>query len=178
MTTQLNTELSATLTQAQLKEQLDYDEKTGIFTRKNTNRVLGYTRQIYVNGVEYLSHSLAWLYVHGVLPPNFVRHIDSNVENNAISNLELCDKRQIVERKMKKPLKNNKFGLLGVCQFKDRFKSTLTRKGKTYHLGYFNTPLEAHNKYLEKLAEVDGKEYDPLTEEAYAKILEQTTEAS
>ena len=90
------------LTQERLKELLYYDEKTGVFTRKTTvGRYLagsvsgakqnkGYI-QITVDGANYLSHRLAWLYVYGNFPINQIDHINRIKIDNRIKNLRDVD---------------------------------------------------------------------------------------
>lgn len=73
------------LTAEQLRDVLNYDPETGLFTWRKMSRrhwLLGtiagaqhsggYVR-IYVNGREYYGHRLAWLYVHGVWPPHLLQ---------------------------------------------------------------------------------------------------------
>ncbi|WP_054442372.1 HNH endonuclease signature motif containing protein, partial [Enterobacter cloacae] len=86
------------INQSTLKELLSYDEKTGVFTwiKKRQNVVvgrvaghidrLGYER-ITISGKIYLSHRLAWLYVHGYLPEKEIDHINRIRNDNRIANL-------------------------------------------------------------------------------------------
>lgn len=86
------------LTQIQLKEVLNYDESTGIFTWKvlsshtrigdaaGTMMTTGYV-EIKLDGVRYLAHRLAWFYVHGEFPKGKLDHKDERRANNRILNL-------------------------------------------------------------------------------------------
>ena len=82
-----------------MKDLLNYDPDTGDFTWKvsTSNRVRvgqvagtlrhdGYIR-IKVNGKLYLAHRLAWFFVYGVWPVEFLDHIDQDKSNNRINNL-------------------------------------------------------------------------------------------
>lgn len=88
------------ISQEQLKEELNYDRNTGVFTRAKANNrrfkvgeEVGYTVDGYkmskVLGKSYMLHRLAWLYEYGVLPTEQIDHIDHDRTNNRISNLRL-----------------------------------------------------------------------------------------
>src|SRR5215475_15293516 len=95
--------LKPQLTQARLKEVLDYDPDTGVFRWKQRsaqgvriNDVAGsihrtegkhrdYVR-INVDAKHYLGHHLAWLWAYGRFPKE-IDHIDRDGTNNRLSNL-------------------------------------------------------------------------------------------
>lgn len=86
--------------QAELKAVLHYDAPTGVFrwrhSRRNNIRPWsvagvptkrqGYL-QIVVNRKAYLAHRLAWLYVHGSMPPDHIDHVNGDKADNRIENL-------------------------------------------------------------------------------------------
>lgn len=86
------------LTAARLRELLDYDPVTGIFTWKTSFRGTaagsvagcvesrGY-RRIRVVGRRYRASHLAWLYVHGEWPPDQLDHKDNIRDHDWIDNL-------------------------------------------------------------------------------------------
>jgi hypothetical protein len=88
----------AVLTQARLKEALEYFPETGEFVRRASSggklagtraggKVGGGYVLISVDGMQYLAHRLAWLYMRGSLPDHEVDHRDTDRSNNRWTNL-------------------------------------------------------------------------------------------
>jgi hypothetical protein len=93
------------ITQQELKEILNYDKDTGIFTWKiaisnrvyvgkevSSKRNTGYI-SIGIKNKDYLVHRLAWLYVYGYLP-NYIDHVNNIRADNRIENLREVTKTQ------------------------------------------------------------------------------------
>ena len=113
------------MTQIKLKEFVDYDPGNGVFTRKQlkvkcqvqpgdiigTPDGLGYLRSS-IDGKKYKLHRLAWLYVYGYFPENFIDHINRNRSDNRIENLREVS-RQCNVRNCGN-LKTNTSGIKGV----------------------------------------------------------------
>lgn len=151
---------NSTLTAERLREVLDYDPETGVFTRlvwtSNCVRVGdavrgcpdgdGYLR-IRVDKASYQSHRLAWLWVHGEWPVYQIDHINGVKHDNRLINLR--DVTQSVNtQNLKRARANNASSLLGVAPDYHRWKSQITADGVTFHLGTFDTPEEAHRAYI------------------------------
>lgn len=146
------------LTYEQVAEKLDYHEKTGIFTRNSGVRkgmeagslhYEGYIK-IYLFGHYVSAHRLAWLFVHKEMPIMSIDHINGNKSDNRICNLRLATGRQNSENRVG-PSKANTTGFLGVTRTKcnKRFVAQISVAGKTKHIGTFDTPQIAYEKYLE-----------------------------
>src|SRR5690606_33911522 len=109
------------LTQARLKQLLDYDPTTGIFTRRVSRggmkkgsvagftSVKGYT-VIGVDGKLYSAHRLAWLYVYGVMPRE-IDHRNRVKTDNSILNLREASRAMNNQNKVVGQ-KNSRSGLL------------------------------------------------------------------
>ena len=92
--------------QERLKELLNYDPDTGVFTWKVKRHGVtsgseagciekyGY-RYIKVDGAQYFAHRLAWMYVHGVDPAELqIDHVNQVKDDNKMSNLRLATHQQ------------------------------------------------------------------------------------
>lgn len=153
------------ITQQELKELLHYNPDTGVFTWikdrgsvKCKNRIAGCD-----NGIGYLVitvtlqgkrksyklHRLAWLYIYGEWPKNFIDHINHNTIDNRISNLRDVSFSGNSQNR-NKPSKTNSTGYLGVSNYTDgKFKSQIILNYEYIFLGVFDTAIEAHKAYLQ-----------------------------
>jgi hypothetical protein len=152
------------LNQEYLKSILNYNENTGKFTWVKNGKNAGYIQKNgYVrfnfNNKHYRGHKLAWLYVNGELPDQHIDHIDGNPNNNAISNLRLCNRNQNMQNR--KINKNNKLGIKGVCWNKkiEKYHVQIGLNEKVKHIGYFDNlefaelvSIEVRNKYHKEFA--------------------------
>lgn len=151
-----------TLTQERLKELLHYDPDTGVFlwaTRPARSKVVVGSIAgcksgndylvIQVDGRLYLSHRLAWLYVHGLFPDLDVDHMDGVRSNNRIANLRLASKKANAHN-VRRAHADSTSGILGVWKNKGRNKWTSAIKfdGKIHRIGSFETSKEAQEAYL------------------------------
>jgi hypothetical protein len=141
------------LTQARLRELLDYNPESGEFTwrvsranttvggRAGTIDMHGYW-VIGVDGKGYKAHRLAFLYVHGYLPKE-IDHVDRNSANYRIANLRPASRRQNLANCRRK----KKSGFKGVHPCGNRWQARIRRNGIYEHLGVFATAQEAHAEY-------------------------------
>lgn len=141
----------------ELKEFLDYNPDTGIFTWiKKLNRRIkvgqvagrahgnGYIR-IRFKGIDYFAHRLAYYMYHGVDPlENLVDHKYGDGSNNEIKNLRLATTPQNGSNRVNLN-SNNTSGVIGVCWHK-RFKKWQAQiiVNKVYkYLGSFTNKEDA-----------------------------------
>lgn len=155
------------LTQSRLKELLHYNPETGVFTwhpnkkgewpKSHAGKIAGCERTerdytcilVRVDYRLYRAHQLAWLYMHGDFPEGGIDHKDGDATNNRISNLRPATQ-AINMQNLRGARKDNKLGLLGVCQRKDgKYIAQISKSKKNYFLGVFDCPKEAHAVYLE-----------------------------
>jgi hypothetical protein len=142
------------ITQAKLKELLDYDPETGVFTwkvcrgGKQIGRIAGsghHSGYIYImlNEKDYGAHRLAWLYIHGYLPTHEIDHANGVRDDNRIANLRLATRAEQMQNKQ--VYKNSSTKLPGVNFHKasGKYAARLTVGGIDYWLGVFDTKEEA-----------------------------------
>lgn len=149
------------LTQSRLRELLDYDQKTGVFTRltKTGPRWLpgqpaqmrvstnGY-HQVFIEGKRYAAHRLVWLYTYGAWPVSYLDHINGRRADNRINNLrEVTPSENSQNRRSSRH--DSTSGLLGVSPRPDGSWRARINVGPTrVSLGNFPTAQLAHAAYL------------------------------
>lgn len=101
-----------------------------------------------IDGSGYQRHRLIW-YIHTGTQPNKLDHIRGVEHGDSMSNLQVTDASRN-EWKQKKP-RNNSSGYVGVAWSRKvgMWQSMIMRHGKSYWLGYFDDPKDAHEAYLE-----------------------------
>jgi hypothetical protein len=141
------------LTQERLKEVLDYDPGTGVFRWRATGsgrkakvgselNGRGYL-QVRVAGKRYYAHRLAWLYVYGAWPREYIDHINRDTADNRIANLREATPAE--NQQNRDTNKNNTSGYLGVSWRKDcsRWAAKIMVDGKHHRLGLFKDLADA-----------------------------------
>lgn len=135
-----------------LKELLDYNPKTGIFTWKQSKyqpyrigTVAGCKNKsgyIVINiGKLYYAHRLAWLYVYEYWPESIIDHINMIKNDNRIENLRCVTISQNAQNRKTQ-------GFTKPKQTK-KWSSSITVNRVRKHIGYFDTPELAHQAYIE-----------------------------
>lgn len=150
-----------------VRELLDYNVDTGVFTRRvncsNTKAGAiagsvhkdGYL-QIAIDGRRYLSHRLAWLYVHGRWPCFEIDHINGIRTDNRIVNLRDVPK-AVNQQNLKAAPRGKASGApLGVTWYRKsrKWRAQIAVDGKQMHIGYFDTVSDAHEAYLQRKRQV------------------------
>ena len=139
------------LTAEYVRNILDYNPETGDFiwkinkgSRAKKEMVAGTIRDGYIiigiNNKEYGAHRLAWLYMAGNWPKEYIDHINGIRGDNKWCNLRETSASQNLRNRPK--AKNNKSGHKGVfwCKNTKKWKAILS-------LGSFNTKEEAAKVY-------------------------------
>ena len=150
------------ITLTQLRAILHYDPETGIFTwRVKTCRkvvagaVAGYMKPegytvIRINKISYRASRLAWFYVTGEQPLYDIDHIDGNPRNNIFTNLRDVTTAGNIQNQKRAHSRNKTGGFLGVSKLKSskRWRARICTNGVQTVIGWFDTPEEAHQAYL------------------------------
>ena len=138
------------ITQTRLKELLDYDPETGVFTWREYRQsstgagdIAGTTQHagyilISIDNRRYYGHRLAHLWMEGYFPEYCIDHVNRNPSDNRWENL-----REVSHgcnmRNMKIP-KNNTSGVKGVtwCKKKGKWQAQVTVDYKCVYLGRYD----------------------------------------
>ena len=145
----------AALSQERLKECLQYDSDTGVFTwlvnpcrNLRVGSVAGTVRHdgyvvIMIDRKLYLAHRLSWLYVHGTLPPDMLDHVNRDPTDNRLSNLRLATRSENAQNQSMRS--DNTSGHVGVRWHKrnQKWMAHIGLKQKHIHLGSFTDLSEA-----------------------------------
>jgi len=146
--------MAGELTQEQLKEQVQYDPTSGVFTWRaarsgvphrsiaGSPNNLGYIK-ITILRKHYYAHRLAWFYMTGEWPPHSIDHINQNPSDNRWINLRAAthseNHRNVSLRS------DSTSGIKGVSLHKEtgKWRAHIKINGKAKHLGLFHTIEEA-----------------------------------
>jgi hypothetical protein len=160
--------LDMTLSHERLKEVLDYNPETGVFTcrirrgkaapRKQAgcaDKKWGY-RLICVDYKLYRSARLAWLWMTGEWPTHFIDHVNRDKLDDRWANLrEATPSQNMMNRTNKKRLLPK-----GVTPNGKGYAARIKRSRQTICLGTYKTPEEAGQAYLNAAAVHHG-EFNP-----------------
>lgn len=160
------------LTIERLRHLLNYNQETGLFTRRVGVRgyaagsSVGHQRsdgrkQISVDWGRYLASRLAWFYTKGKWPKNEIDHINGDYSDDRICNLREATRSQnLMNTRIRS---DNTTGYKGVhwSKEKKKWKSVIHLSSGPKHLGYFDDPETAYGAYC-KMATQHFAEYARL----------------
>ena len=153
----------AILSAARLREVLNYDPETGVFTWKvrTSNRVnvgavagamlkTGYL-SICLDGKFYRAHRLAWLFVRGEWPTADIDHLNGIRTDNRFANLRDAS-RSVNQQNLRAARGSTASGMLGVYRSDKKgkpWRSCIKVDGVDRHLGNYATPEAAQAAYID-----------------------------
>ena len=149
-------------TQERLRELLEYDPESGLFTRKSgrggrsSGAAVGCKPQsdfgyviVGIDGRNYLAHCLAFIFMTGALPPDDIDHINGRKDDNRWVNLRPATRSQ--NNGNSRLRKDNTSGLKGVSfnKTRQRWVAQIGINGRQTHLGRFANRAQAHAAYVD-----------------------------
>lgn len=146
--------MNTMLSQAELKEYLDYDPNTGhltwikkankgtvLFSRAGTLNKTGY-RKVKLFGVQYLEHRLIWCWVHGYYPSQHLDHINHIRDDNRIINLREVTISENARNRRTGDTRTKERGIW-YCRRRRRYIAEIKLYGKKVYQATFEDPDEA-----------------------------------
>jgi hypothetical protein len=147
------------ITHSELLKILNYDPLTGIFTwresiarrvrpgdvagRKSGHGYWG----LHIGGRSYAAHHVAWFYMTGQWPAEYLDHINLIRSDNRFANLRPANSSQNGQNTTVS--KRNKSGLKGVRKTGSRWTAEIMVNKKAIRLGRFDSAEEASAAYIE-----------------------------
>lgn len=149
------------LTQARLKELLDYDPETGVFTWRVSPNVkispgsragtvqhrCGY-RYIGIYRRQYQEHRLAVLYTAGSWPELQVDHINGDPGDNRITNLRQCTPGENQQNRRLKSKAASGFVGVSLRSTTGKWQAAICAQGRQVYLGVFQDKSDAIAAYV------------------------------
>lgn len=152
-------------TQDELKAALDYEPATGIlrwrerpdcrpeWNTRYAGKIAGHLRAhdgyvgIMLDGVLYMAHRLAWVWVYGSIPEGLdVDH--RRGRKNRLLNLRLANSAQNNANSSARSTESRLKGAYRYCKA-GAWRGQITVHGKPIHLGVFDTAEGAHAAYMQ-----------------------------
>jgi hypothetical protein len=137
-----------------LSDKFIYDRQQGLLLDRKTLKDRSYEtkrgyRRITFEGKPYLLHRLVFFYHYGFFP-KVVDHIDGNVYNNCIENLQGCNQKVNIEKA--KIFNTNKTGFKGVSyhQAAGKYEAYFWKNYEKIYCGLHATAEEAHQARIER----------------------------
>ena len=165
------------ITAGQVRTLLHYDPDTGVFTWQprpvttphqkawNSRRAgkpagnptgHGYW-QIRIGGHSYYAHRLAWLYVHGVWPPEDIDHINDNGLDNRLANLRLATTGQNLANARLRSDSTTGYKGVSYHRASGLYHARIHKDHREISLGYHSTAEEAATAYQEAAERLHGE---------------------
>lgn len=148
------------VTAEMVRERFRYDPETGeIFHLKDIggcragelagSRMKSGYLNIGINGLRFLAHRVAWLYMTGEWPPMMIDHKDGHKHNNRWNNLRPATPTQNNQNSAGQ--KRNASGHKGVTWYpkSKKWRVLIRYDNKQRHIGLFETIEEARAAYKE-----------------------------
>lgn len=118
-------------------------------------------RYVTISGKHYRGSRVIWVYVTGEWPKVQVDHQDLDPGNDKWSNLRLATRSQNKANGGKYRRSGGETLPKGVQAVQKRrsirYRAIATKDGVREHLGYFDTPDQAHAAYLKRSKELHGE---------------------
>lgn len=157
------------VTAAFVRECLDYDAETGVFTWRERPRSHFKTDRVWkiwnsmcngkaagcrapvgyvLVGIDrrlFYAHRLAWLWTHGRWPQHNIDHINGDKGDNRLGNLREATQAENMRNTVRPS--HNTSGFKGVSRHQGKYRAVIQREGRHIFIGYFDTAEEAHAAY-------------------------------
>lgn len=123
-------------------------EQAGVISEK------GYFR-VKINRRAHMVHRIAWKMHYGKDPAGVIDHVNGQTLDNRICNLREATHSQNCANS--RAMEGKKVPLKGVARVAYGYSARIRRNGKTWNIGTFKTPEEAHAAYVEAAQIVFGE---------------------
>ena len=156
------------VTYERLRSLFVYYPATGVFVRIKKNSINTEVGEIAgtihkssgrmmlkIDGRQNNASRLAFLYMTGKSPSEFIDHVNCDILDNSWENLREATRSQNGANAMIH--KNNKVGLKGVSLCYGKYRAQIKSGGKVKYLGLYSSPEEAYLAYVNAAVEHHGE---------------------
>lgn len=158
------------LTPERLRECLDYNPATGVFTYRIARRGVPFPvgspagcrntttghMVIRIDGELHMAHRLVWLHVHGRWPADEIDHINGKGDDNRLANLREATHQENLCNQGKQ--KRNSSGYKWATWQANGWMAQVFYMGVNHYVGRFQDPKRAHEA-AKKVAQRLHKEF-------------------